>query len=257
MALLIGFEPMDIVFWKIFSQRPAYFKRIKVGRKIDNADDSQKYHLFEKIVDELRIQVKKGLKSFILVTPEKKDYATLFLDHINSHHKWLVSGKSPRSAKFSSLQGSIPNKKAVLYWLQTQEFQDAIQSTIKKEAEDILELLERRIDQEEGLVLFSLREIESLLYSGGTKKKKFKDLPIVPEYILVTNEYIDATQRKHRVQRLLQIAKNRKIKTKIIDGESDAGKRITQLGGIVCFMQTLTKYQKKKGEELINPNRQK
>jgi hypothetical protein len=32
----------------------------------------------------------------------------------------------------------------------------------------------------------------------------------------------------------MQIAQNKKIQTRVIDAESAAGARITQLGGIVC-----------------------
>jgi stalled ribosome rescue protein Dom34 len=33
----------------------------------------------------------------------------------------------------------------------------------------------------------------------------------------------------------MQIAQNKKVKTRVIDAESNAGKRLTQLGGIVCL----------------------
>ena len=59
-----------------------------------------------------------------------------------------------------------------------------------------------------------------------------------PEYLLLTDDYLSSSRQKNRVQRLMQIAANRGVKTRVINAESTAGKRLTQLGGIVCLAKT-------------------
>jgi stalled ribosome rescue protein Dom34 len=56
-----------------------------------------------------------------------------------------------------------------------------------------------------------------------------------PEYLLLTDNYLSGSRQRNRVYRLLQIAKNRSVKTRIINAESTAGIRLTQLGGLVCL----------------------
>jgi stalled ribosome rescue protein Dom34 len=53
--------------------------------------------------------------------------------------------------------------------------------------------------------------------------------------LLLTDMYLAKSRQKQRIHRLLQIAKNKKIKTKVIDAETSAGCRITQFGGLVFF----------------------
>jgi stalled ribosome rescue protein Dom34 len=81
-------------------------------------------------------------------------------------------------------------------------------------------------------VLYSLREIEDLVL-GQWKQGKPK-----PEYLLLTNKYLSNSSEKNRINRLVQVAKNKNVKTRIVDAETAAGIRITQLGGLVCFTRT-------------------
>jgi len=53
----------------------------------------------------------------------------------------------------------------------------------------------------------------------------------------LTNKYLAETKEKGRAQRLLQISKNRNVKTTVIKVESKAGVRLSQLGGIVCITE--------------------
>ena len=55
------------------------------------------------------------------------------------------------------------------------------------------------------------------------------------EYLLLTDKYLTESRQKNRIHRLLQIAKNKKIKTSVINAETSAGSRITQFGGLVFF----------------------
>jgi stalled ribosome rescue protein Dom34 len=78
-------------------------------------------------------------------------------------------------------------------------------------------------------VLFSLQEAENfILNPQGEGKAK-------PEYLMLTDEYLAKSRQKYRVQRLMQVAANSGVKTRVINAESRAGSRLTQLGGIVCL----------------------
>jgi stalled ribosome rescue protein Dom34 len=80
-------------------------------------------------------------------------------------------------------------------------------------------------------VLFSLEEAEGVIYSQEISGKA------KPEYLLLTDSYLAGDKRKVRLNRLLQIAQNKKIKTRIVNKESPAGIRLNQLGGLVCLLK--------------------
>ncbi|RLI61804.1 MAG: hypothetical protein DRO88_12575 [Promethearchaeia archaeon] len=252
-GLIIGFEAMRVTIWKIFSQRAVLFKVRKLGRKFENAEKSHLYQFFEERINDIRPLKKEGNRSVLLVSPPKKKYALMFLNHINSHQKWLVLEKNPNSASFQILSGSVRDVEEISYFCQTKEYLEAMGAINENESNVIIGALEKRLnDIENGLVLLTLKEIEDLIYSGGKRKKKFKPLALIPEYILLTNSYLDKSTQKNRIHRLLQIAQNRQIKTKIIDSEISAGDRIDQLGGIVCFLLTKSDYEKKIGQKIID-----
>ncbi|MCP4761547.1 MAG: hypothetical protein GY870_07180 [archaeon] len=262
-GIIIGFEPMYTIIWKVFSERAVQYRVVKLGRKFKNANKSHLYHFYEENIDHLRILLKEGLRSILLVTPPKTNYSTGFMKHIESHHKWMLkysnsnsisNFNSPsNSANFQMLTGNVGNNERINYFMQSDEYKNAIGETTSNEADQLINILEKRLnDIEEGFVLHSLKEIEDLVYSGGKRKKKFKPLKLNPEYILLTNQYLDENPQKNRIQRLIQICKNREINTKIIDIETPAGERIMQLGGIVCFLQTKSEYEKIEGNKIIN-----
>jgi len=52
---------------------------------------------------------------------------------------------------------------------------------------------------------------------------------------MLTDKYLADSEDKNRINKLLQISKNRKVKTRIVNVETPAGKRISRFGGIVFF----------------------
>ncbi len=78
-------------------------------------------------------------------------------------------------------------------------------------------------------MVFSLEEAENLILQVQPPGKP------QPEYLLLTNSYLAGCRQKNRIHRLMQIAQNKKIKTRVIDAESNAGARLTQLGSLVCL----------------------
>jgi len=53
--------------------------------------------------------------------------------------------------------------------------------------------------------------------------------------LLLTDKYLAEAEDKNRIHRLLQISKNRKVKTRIVKAETETGKRISQFGSLVFF----------------------
>jgi stalled ribosome rescue protein Dom34 len=252
LALMIGFEPMSVFFWNLYSERAELRKVHKMPRKFKNMDKTNRYQFYENLVNELRPILKQGMKSILLVTPPKKKNALGFQEHIQHHHQWMLNENHPHCASFKTLTGQVTDLEQTSVFIQSAEFQEALGQVHEREADQIVGVLEKRLnDPNEGFVLHTLKEIEDLIYAGGKRKKNFKSLPLTPEYIILTNQYLEEHPNKNRLQRLLQIAKNRNIKTKIIDSETGAGIRTAQLGGIVCFLAMNSQYEKKKGEEFF------
>ncbi len=252
-GVIVGFEPMGVAIWKIFSERPVLAERVNLGRKFKNTDRKQLYSFYENLVRALRPLINEGLRSILLVSPPKMVYAAGFMGHIKQHQHWLLREKHPHSAIFRMLIGNATTEDSVSIFMQSEEYLEAVASATSAEADQLIDQMETRLnDLDSGLVLYSLKDIETLVFAGGTRKKKFKPLKLIPEYILLTTDCLESSPQKYRIQRLLQIAKNRDIKSKIIeDEESSSWMRVTQLGGIVCFLRTNSEYEKQIAEKIF------
>jgi stalled ribosome rescue protein Dom34 len=117
--------------------------------------------------------------------------------------------------------------------VKTKEFQKLIAETTSDEVDLIVDTLEKRLRSvnSDSAVLFSLKEIEDRVYD------RKRDDNSETKYLILTDKYLANSKDKNRVNRLLQISKNKKVKTRIINTETPAGKRISQLGGAVFFTQ--------------------
>ncbi|MHA1887648.1 MAG: hypothetical protein DRO88_09640 [Promethearchaeia archaeon] len=258
LALLIGFLPMHLVYYNIFSERVELRKKRKLPRKFDNMDKKQKYAFFEEIVSELRPILQNELKNVLLVTKPKKKEAQEFLNHLQQHHRWILNPDHHNAATFSHLTGDVSDLENASIFLQSSEIQKKIGQANEIESNRIMKTLEQRLnDPDQGFTLHTLKEIEDLIYAGGTRKKKFKKLALNPEYILITDQYLENQSNKNRLHRLLQIAQNRQIRTRIIDSGTNAGSRLSNLGGIVCFLKMTSNYEKQKGEEFFDKKEEK
>jgi stalled ribosome rescue protein Dom34 len=115
--------------------------------------------------------------------------------------------------------------------VKTKQFHRLITETLSGEADQIISTLEKNLFGVDGdsIVLYSLKEIEDTVYN----REKHNNLRT--GYLLLTNKYLADCKDKNRIQRLLQISKNRKIITRIVNAETPAGKRITQFGGLIFF----------------------
>jgi len=228
-AVLIGFHENCVVFWNIFSQVAKKSKQLKINGK--RTDDKTLYNFHESIIENIKPSIAEGVRSFVLVSPPRTDYSQQFLDHVTKHHKYLVQSKNPNCANFAQLVGSAEDPIQVQELVKTKEFTNLIEKTTSEEADQVVNNLEKHLyASDNSVVLYSFKEIEDYVYSKKKNINEFKR-----EHLLLTDVYLAKSRQKNRIHRLLQIAKNKKIKTKIINAETPAGIRITQFGGMVFF----------------------
>lgn len=227
-AILVGIEQTQAVLWKIFSHVAKQEASISLNGS--RADSKALYSFHEAIVNALRPTLKEGVRSIIIASPQKTNYGQEFLSHLRGHHAWLFSGTN--KATINEITGSAVTPTQVENLTSTQTFKELITQTTTQETENLRELLEKRLNTADQFVLFSLEEAENAVYSPEIVGKP------TPEYLLLTNNYLAGNRRRNRVHRLMQIAQNKKIKTRIVSEESPAGVRLNQLGGLVCLLKT-------------------
>ncbi|MCL1977842.1 MAG: hypothetical protein FWG55_07075 [Candidatus Bathyarchaeota archaeon] len=223
----MGVEQSQAAIWKIYSQvaKPDANIHLEGPR----SDSKALYSFHEAIINTLRPILKEGVKSIIVAAPQKTSYSQEFLNHVKGHHQCLFQGAN--KATFKQIVGSAVTHAQVSSITSSNEFKQSISDSTFEEAENLRELIEKRLNAPESLVMFSLEEAEDAIYSHETSGKP------QPEYLLLTDNYLAGDKRKARLNRLMQIAQNKKIKTRIVNKESTAGARLNQLGGIVCLLK--------------------
>ncbi len=228
-AILAGIEKDSTALWRVFSNVAKPEKTIHINGARGNPKDLYNFH--ESIINALRPTLKEGVRSIILVSPPRTNYHQEFINHVHEHHKWLTQG--PNKVVLSQITGSATTPPQVAALTRTQTFRQLMSKTTEEEIENLVEVLEKRINTTDNnnLVLFSLEEAEKLIL------KRRKPSEPKPEYLMLTNKYLAETRQKNRLHRLMQIAINKKVKTRIINKDTSAGKRLTQLGGFVCLAQ--------------------
>jgi len=228
-AILIGFEDDYAVLWHVFSRVVKQSLKLKLEEK--RTDAKALYNFHESVVDALKPVLKEGVKSIVVTAPTKTTYASEFLNHIRKHHRYLINSKSPNRANFAELSGSADNPAAVAELVKTKKFAGLLAQTTSEEADYIVNILEKSLYADEcgAVVLYSLKEIEDVVYDRERSNE------LGTEYLILTDKYLADSKSKNLIHRLMQIAKNKKVKTRIIDAESSAGGRISQFGGIVFF----------------------
>ena len=224
---MAGLEDDQAVLWKVFSNvvKPEKTLCLEGTRN----DPKAVYNFHESIINALRPTLKEGVRSIIVASPMRTNHAQKFIDHIRRHHIWLVQG--PNKAIFSEATGSAGTLSEVAAMTRTPVFHRLINETTSEETESLIDILEKHLhaSNQETSVLYSLEETGDLIF-GPWKPGRPK-----PEYLMLTDKYLSDSCEKNRIHRLMQIAKNRNVKTRIVGAESTAGLRLTQLGGIVCL----------------------
>jgi stalled ribosome rescue protein Dom34 len=226
-AILVGLEENNAALWKVFSNIIKPEKTLPLNKTRNNPKALYNFH--ESIINILRPTLKEGIRSIVIASPARTNYAQEFINHIRGHHTWLMQG--PNKAAFSEITGSAGTRAEVETLTRNPTFHQLICETTQEETENLIDILENRLNKssKNTLVLYSLEEAENLIL-GLQKPNKAK-----PEYLMLTDKYLAGSRQKNRLHRLLQIATNKNVKTRIINAESPPGIRLTQLGGIVCL----------------------
>ena len=195
------------------------------------SDEKVLYNFHESVVDALKPVLKEGIRTIVVTSPARTTYSQNFLVHVKKHHMYLIKLKSSNRANFAELVGSADDHLKVAELVKTKEFKELIVETTSEEADQVVNSLEKHLygNITKSVVIYSLKEIEDTIYSRE-KNKTFRT-----EYLLLTNKYLDDHKQKNRIHRLLQISKNKKVKTRVVNIETSAGNRINQFGGIVFF----------------------
>lgn len=225
----MGFEDDHAVLWRIFSRVAKRSLRLELDGK--RTDDKALYNFHESVVDALKPVLKEGVRSVVVTAPVRTTYAQDFLEHVRKHHRYLIQSKSPNHANFAELVGSADDRIKVAELVKTKQFSNLIAETTSEEADQVVNSLEKHLygADNNSVVLYSLKEIEDIIYN------REKDRESRTAYLLLTDKYLAECKQKNRINRLLQIAKNREVKTRIINAETSAGNRISQFGGIIFF----------------------
>ncbi|MGF3521753.1 MAG: hypothetical protein ACQXXJ_01485 [Candidatus Bathyarchaeia archaeon] len=228
-AVLVGLNAKQAVVWRIFSGVVKAEKTIQFNADVAN---SKAMYLFnEAIVNALRPTLQSGVRSIILAAPSRTNYAEQFLRHIKTHHTWLMQDSN--RAIFTEMTGSATTLAEVTTLTRDPKFKQIVTQTTQKETENLLELIEKHLSasNETPLILYSFDDIETHILSPQKKDE------CQPEYLLLTDTFLSTNRQKNRLQRLIQIAANKQIKTRIVKTDSPAGQRLTQFGGMVCLIK--------------------
>ena len=228
-ALLLGLKEDRAMLWKVFSNVIKPEKAVQlVGSR---TDQKAMYNFHEAIVTTFRPSLREGVKSIVLASPPKTDFAEEFLNHVKDHDAWLTQGET--RASFAKIRGAATELHEISLIARSSDFRQIIQQTTNEETENLLTILEKQLNSAsiEPLVLYSFDEIETKILGSWIPGKPR------PEYLIVTETFASHRNLKNRLQRIQQIAINKGMKTRIISSKSAAGKRISQLGGIVCVLK--------------------
>lgn len=228
-AVLVGFEDNHAVLWQIFSHVVKPYARLEFDG--DRRDEKALYNFHESVVEAVKPILKEGVRTIVVATPVRTTYSADFLEHTRKHHRYLIQSKSPNSANFAELIGSAANRSQVAELVKTKKFTELITETTSEEADQVISSLEKHLygDDGESVVLYSLKEIENTVYSLDKSREPES------EYLLITDRYLADSKQKNRIHRLLQISKNKKVKTRVVNAETAAGNRINQFGGLILF----------------------
>jgi stalled ribosome rescue protein Dom34 len=234
MALLIGFDEKDIHAWKVYSHSIRHHRTIKFARKWKYLDDKQKYKAFEELVDLIRIVVREGLNSILLACSHNENYSKLFLEHVHKHHRWLVRSKGINPVSFGKIDGLANTWEEAKDLISREKPLEVIQETTLKEINQLVDYMNKviNIGDPNNLMIYDLKTIEDFIYEGG---KRDTSVAQKLDFFVITENFINNHRNRNRVYRLIQIAKNKGVKTRIISEENPAVERFNQFGGILAL----------------------
>jgi stalled ribosome rescue protein Dom34 len=228
-AVLVSFEDNHAMLWQIFSHVVKRLTRLELSGK--RIDDKVLYNFHESVVYALKPVLNEGVRTIVVTAPMGTTYTQEFLDYVKKHHRYLIYSKRSNRANFAELVGSADDRIKLADLIKTKKFTDIISETTSEEADQLVNCLEKHLYSvnNNSVVLYSLKEIENIIY------RLEKDRVSKTEHLLLTDNYLAECKQKDRINRLLQIARNKEVKIRVVNAITAAGNRINQFGGIVYF----------------------
>ena len=217
MAMLVGLEGGQAFTWDIYSES------VKPGERIRGDDE---YNFYEGIVDVLRPGIREGVKTILVAAPDGRDYER-FMGHIGKHQGWLLRGWSLNTVTFERIPEPAMSIDQVRDLVKSHGFKGRLSDATRGDIRRVMGVLEKRLSDPEGIetLLFALGDVEDAVYGGERS----------PEYILVTEVF--RSRNRRRADRLLQVAANKGVRTRVVRADTSAGARVTQFGGLVCMLR--------------------
>jgi stalled ribosome rescue protein Dom34 len=217
LAILVGLDGSQAALWNVFSES------VKPGERVQKDDD---YNFYESIVDALRPSMKQGIKSILIAAPDEKDYQG-FLNHIRRHQSWLIDGMGTNTITLERLPKTAMEPHQVRELVRKRGFKEKLTDVYRGDIKQVMDVLERHLNNPDDIetLLFTLGEVENAVYRDDRS----------PDYILITEDF--RLKHRRRINRLLQVAANKDVKTRIIKSDTPEATRITQLGGLVCMLK--------------------
>jgi stalled ribosome rescue protein Dom34 len=215
-AMLVGLEGGQASTWSIYSES------VKPGERIQGDNE---YNFYEGIVDALRPGIREGVKTILVAAPDGRDYEK-FMDHIGKHQGWLLRGWRLNTVTFERILEPAMSVDQVRGLVKSHGFKGRLSEVTWGDISQVMGVLERRLSDPGGIetLLFALGDVEDAVYGGERSL----------EYILVTEVF--RSRNRRRVERLLQVAGNKGVRTRIVRADTSAGARISQFGGLVCML---------------------
>ena len=210
LALLINIDNEETQIWDVYSELLKLFKIIN-----KNSND---YTYYEKLINIIRQKIKTGVNSIIILQKQKQDTAKKILEHINKHHKWLITGNN--RLFINSLEISLKENENIEGLIKNKEFNKILEEIIELETKELSYKLEEAIN--ENKIYYSIIEISQIIKETN-----------IQGYILISEEFDIENRNNSKYRSLIQISKNKGVKNKIIKLNSILSSRIIDLGGIV------------------------
>ncbi|HME54872.1 MAG TPA: hypothetical protein VKM55_21890 [Candidatus Lokiarchaeia archaeon] len=231
-AVLLYVEDRRATLWMVNSESIAPAGNVHAGQKGSVGTANPKYNYFDDIVKTLKSNFATGVKTLVITGIKNTSLASDFLFHVQKHHAYLFKKGSALAINASIMEGEASNVQSALALVKGDAFRKITASTVDKEMNSTLELLDACINNPSGAVkiCFTIDEIDQVFLA-----MKDDEGP-VPEYILMTDEFYALHKSEAQFQRIYALAKRFKIKTRVIQKKTDAGFRVTELGGLVSFM---------------------
>jgi len=201
-----------------------YSESVKPAETVTATESQYRHH--EDIIDQLRPRVKQGIKTVLVATPNTDQYNS-FMNHVKKHHGWLLKGYALNTVTIQHVKEPLNTIEEAKNLAASKQFRETLADASTMDLATVTGILEKRVNTAEGIntLRFSLTEVEDAVYGGGGVRV---------DYILVSERFSE--QHRRRVQRLLQVAGNKGIKTRTVPGGTRLGARLSQFGGLIALL---------------------